>query len=147
MKVSLGSDHRGYELKEQLKKFLSEAGYEVNDEGTSSSSSADYPVYAEKVALRVSSGKSDKGILLCGSGFGMCMAANKVRGIRAAAVLRPEDAALTVRHNNTNILCLGADSVSFKEASSAAEKFLGAEFEGGRHARRVNQIKELEAKH
>lgn len=114
------------------------------DEGTYSEESSDYPLSSAKVARKVAGGIADKGVLFCGSGIGVCIAANKVQGIRAALVREPEDAKVTVMHNNANIICLGRDRTSPDEAEQIVVAFLGAVFEGGRHQRRVDQISSLE---
>ncbi|NLB34622.1 MAG: ribose 5-phosphate isomerase B [Elusimicrobia bacterium] len=144
MKIAVGSDHRGYPLKEELKRFLKDSNYEVIDQGTFSEESADYPIYAAKVARLVSKGEADKGVLCCGSGIGVSIAANKIKGVRAALVRTAEDAEITVKHNNSNVICLGRDRTSPEEAIKILKAFLDAEFEGGRHARRVEQISKLE---
>ncbi len=144
MKIAIGSDHRGFKLKEALKSSLESSGHEVCDFGAQSGDSVDYPKYAKKVSDAVSNGRVRKGILICGSGLGMCMAANKVKGIRAALAREPRDAEITVRHNNANIVCIGADYTGKKYAEEIVEKFLNSEFEGGRHNRRIEFMMKLE---
>ncbi len=144
MKIAIGSDHAGFENKEKLKKTLDELGVEYEDCGTNSIESVDYPVFAKKVAEKVASGEVEQGILVCGSGNGMQIAANKVRGIRAALAWNEETAKLARQHNDANILSLPARMVSDEEAAKIVKSFLNAEFEGGRHARRVEEISEME---
>lgn len=144
MKIAIGADHRGYGLKEEIKKFLEGEGHEVVDAGTDSNESVDYPVYARKVAGFIQNKEFKKGILVCASGIGVCIAANKFRGIRAANVMNEEGAELASSHNNANILCLGADFTGFEQAKKIVEKYLNTVFEGGRHQRRVDLIAEFE---
>ena len=146
MKIAIGSDHRGFKLKERITKYLISKGHEVSDEGTRSEGSSDYPVYAEKVGRRVAAGLSDKGVLVCGSGMGMCMAANKIKGVRSSLARNPDDARITVMHNDANVICLGSDGLPGEYAEKIIESFITAVFEGGRHARRVSQIGDLENK-
>ncbi len=142
-KISIGSDHRGYELKKHLIAYLQENGYEVKDRGCDSSQSCDYPDHAKKVAMDVQKGDY-LGILICGSGIGMSIAANKVKGVYAA-LARDEVAARTTRqHNNSNLLTLSADNTDEKTAEKIVDAFLGAEFEGGRHEKRFKKIVEIE---
>ncbi|MBS1764047.1 MAG: ribose 5-phosphate isomerase B [Bacteroidetes bacterium] len=138
-KIVIGSDHAGYEMKEKIKKAFS-ARYEFTDKGTFSADSVDYPDYAHQVALSVESGEFEKGILLCGSGNGVAMAANKHHGIRAALCWTPEIAELARQHNNANILCIPARFVDDKTAFEIVERFFEFVFEGGRHQRRVDKI-------
>lgn len=140
MKVHIGSDHAGFELKELLKKYLTEKKYEVTDHGCYSPDRADYPDYAHKVAESVLADKDSLGILLCGSGNGINMTANKHRGIRAALCWLPEIASLARQHNNANIMSLPARFIDYKTATQCADAFLSAVFEGGRHADRVHKI-------
>ncbi len=144
MKVSLGADHAGFELKEKIRKLLSEQGIEVADEGTHSTESVDYPDYARKVAERVASNGVQRGILVCGSGIGMAMAANKVHGIRAAHVTSEHEARMSREHNDANVLTLGARFLDDDTASRIVQTFLSTQFEGGRHQRRVEKITALE---
>lgn len=144
MTIIIGSDHRGFSLKEELINYLKEAGYEVVDVGPHGSDSVDYPLYAQKVAVAVEHNDSSKGILICGSGTGMCIAANKFNGIRAATVRDQESAEMSVKHNNANIICLGADFISVEQAKNIIDRFMNTDFEGGRHQRRIDMIKELE---
>ena len=138
--IALGADHAGFELKEAIKKQLAKQGVHVEDLGTHSSTSTDYPDYAHSVAHAVADGKADFGVLCCSTGIGMSMTANKVPGIRAALVVNEEMAALTRQHNNANVLCLGAKQTSPEMAARIIETFLDAHFEGGRHDRRVHKM-------
>jgi len=145
-RVAIGADHAGFEDKEKIKRQLEELGVEYEDVGTDSTESVDYPIYAQKVAERVASGAVEQGILVCGSGNGMQMAANKVRGIRAALAWNEETARLARQHNDANVLSVPARMISPEEAGKVVKSFLEAEFEGGRHARRVEEINDLENK-
>ena len=142
--IALGSDHGGYALKEEIKKYLTEQGVPFLDFGTDSEASCDYPVYAEKVCRSVLAGESEKGILCCGTGIGMSMAANKLRGIRCACCSDCFSAEMTRRHNDANVLSLGGRVVGAGLALKIVETFLDTEFEGGRHARRIAKVMELE---
>ncbi len=144
MKIVIGSDHAGYEDKEKVKRQLDEMGVEYEDVGTNSAESVDYPIYAQKVAEKVANGEAERGILVCGSGNGMQIAANKVRGIRAALAWNEETAALARQHNDANVLSVPARMISPEEVSKVIKSYLEAEFEGGRHARRVDEISEME---
>ena len=139
-KIALAADHAGYEFKDALASYLREKGYDVIDLGTNSSDSVDYPVYAKKLCSSVLSGECEKGILVCGTGIGMSIAANRHKGIRAALCTIPEYARLAREHNNANVLCLGARFVGFDEAVKITDVFLNTEFLGGRHQNRVNQL-------
>ena len=144
MKVVIGADHAGYEDKEKIKKQFDEMGIEYEDVGTNSTESVDYPVYAQKVAEKVANGEGELGILVCGSGNGMQIAANKIHGIRAALAWNEETARLARQHNNANVLSVPARMISFEEVSKVIKAFLEADFEGGRHARRVDEIRAME---
>lgn len=144
MKLALGADHGGYSLKELLKQHLQEQGYEIEDFGTYDTASCNYPVYAEKVARAVADGQAELGILVCGTGIGMSIAANKIKGIRAAAVSDCFAAQATREHNNSNILCLGERIVGPGLAMRIADTWLNAAFQGGRHQTRVDMISALE---
>ena len=144
MRVALGSDHAGYDLKEKVKGFLNGMGIEVLDVGTLSADSVDYPDFAQKVAVQVRDGKLDRGILTCGTGVGVCIAANKVRGIRAALASDPEIVRLSRQHNDANILCLAGRFTETAKAQELVKIWLDTEFEGGRHQRRLEKIQELE---
>lgn len=144
MKVAIGSDHAGFEDKERVKKQLEELGVEYEDVGTDSTEPTDYPIYAAKVAERVASGAVEQGLLICGSGNGMQIAANKVRGVRAALAWNEETARLARQHNDANVLSVPARMISPEEISKVIKSYLDATFEGGRHQRRVEEISELE---
>ncbi len=144
MRVALGADHAGFELKNALKRVLDELGIIYDDLGTSSSESVDYPDYAEAVGNGVAEGRFDRGILVCGSGIGMSIAANKVRGVRAAVVTEVESAKLSRQHNDANVIALGARLTSAADAAEIIRTFLTTEFQGGRHAERVEKIHDLE---
>jgi len=144
MKIAIGSDHAGYEDKERVKKQLDELGYEYEDVGTNSTESTDYPIYAAKVAEKVASGEVQQGLLICGSGNGMQIAANKIHGVRAALAWNEETARLARQHNDANVLSVPARMISPEAVAKVVKSYLEAEFEGGRHARRVDEISELE---
>lgn len=147
MKISIGSDHAGFELKEKMKKFIEELGHEYVDFGTNSNESVDYPDFALKVAESVASKESDRGILICGAGIGMSMAANKVPGIRAALCTDPEMARLSREHNNANILTFGARLMDEDTVKEIVRVFLTTDFAEDRHLRRIDKIKEIERKY
>ena len=140
MRIALGADHRGFALKEDLRRWLNEHGEEVTDFGTSTAESVDYPDYAFKVAGAVARRRADRGILVCSTGIGMSIAANKARGVRAALVDSVKLARLSREHNDSNVLCLGADHVSSAAARRIVGVWLRTEFAGGRHARRLAKI-------
>lgn len=142
--IAIGSDHGGYELKEQLLQFLEENGYETEDCGTFSGESVDYPDIAEKVAKVVLAGDAERGILICGTGIGICIAANKINGIRAAHCTDPYSARMAREHNNANIIALGGRITGTELAIEILCAYLDAEFQGGRHQRRVDKITALE---
>ena len=144
MKIAIGSDHGGFSVKEIAKPHLEKLCYEVIDFGTNTPDSCHYPIYAEKVARAVAAGEVDRGILICGTGIGMSIAANKIPGIRAAAVSDCFTAKATRQHNDSNILCLGERTVGPGLALLLMETFLTTEFEGGRHQTRVDMISALE---
>ncbi|NLY30815.1 MAG: ribose 5-phosphate isomerase B [Firmicutes bacterium] len=146
MMLAIGSDHAAYEFKEAIKAYLDEKGIEYKDFGCFSNERTDYPMYGEKVAKAVASGECDKGILFCGTGVGMSLAANKVKGIRAVVCTDCYTAALSRRHNDANILALGARVVGLDLAKMIIDTWLTAEFEGGRHADRVAMISDIEAR-
>ncbi len=146
MKVVIGSDHAGYSLKEAIKKHLEAAGHEVMDKGTNDTSSCHYPIYAEAVANAIVSGEAERGILVCGTGIGMSIAANKVKGIRAAAVSDCFTAEATRMHNDTHIMCLGERTVGPGLAFKLVDTFLNTPFEGGRHQTRVDMMMAIEEK-
>lgn len=144
MRIAIGSDHAGFHLKEAVKAKLTEEGVDVVDMGTTSDASVDYPDYAQAVAQRVVSGQSDRGILVCGTGIGMAIAANKVKGIRAASVTDLESARLSRSHNDANILALGERVTSTDQALQIVQTFLDTPFSGGRHQRRLDKIRAIE---
>ncbi len=146
MKIALGSDHRGFDAKEKIKTQLSARGYEVLDCGTDSTSSSDYPDAAYPTCKAVTGGDASLGILLCGSGIGMSITANKVRGIRAALCHDELTAEMSRRHNDANVLCLPADLIGEELIRRIVEVWLKSGFEGGRHERRVRKIGEMEAR-
>jgi len=146
MKIGIGNDHSALELKAEIISFLKEKGHEVVDYGTNSSESCDYPVYGEIVARAVAAGEVEQGILICGTGLGISLAANKVKGIRAAVCSEPFTAKMARVHNNCNILAFGARVVGAELAKMIVETWLDAEFEGGRHQRRVDLITAIEEK-
>jgi len=146
MKIAIGADHAVFALKEQIRQKLQQEGHQVTDAGTSSLESTDYPDYAEAVAAQVALGQAERGILVCSTGVGMSIAANKVDGIRAALAVNPEEVALVRSHNDANILAVGAKFTTAAEADHMVDVFLATPFEGGRHARRVAKITALEAK-
>ena len=143
MKIAIGCDHGGYALKLAVKKHLEEKGYEVVDYGCHSTESVDYPVYGEKVGRAVAGGECDLGVLICGTGIGISLAANRVKGVRAAVCSEPYSAEMTRRHNNANIIAFGARVVGEGTAMTIVDAFLGAQFEGGRHARRVDMLEAI----
>lgn len=145
MRVAIGSDHAGFALKEEVKEYLGRAGVDLEDEGTVSRDSVDYPDYAEKVAIEVRDGKVDRGILMCGTGIGVCIAANKIHGIRAATAWDLEIARLSRLHNDANVLCLPGRYMDPALAIEIVKVWLATPFEGGRHQRRVDKISALEA--
>jgi ribose 5-phosphate isomerase B len=140
MKISIGNDHAGYDYKEAIKANLIAAGHEVTDHGTHGLDSVDYPDFAHPLATSVESGNTDLGILICGSGNGVCMTANKHQGIRAALCWNVELGALARQHNNANVLCLPARFISLDLAQEITDTFISTDFEGGRHENRVNKI-------
>lgn len=140
LRVAVGSDHAGYRLKEELKAFLAAEGYEVGDFGTASEESVDYPDYALAVARSVAKREYDRGLLICGTGIGMSIVANKVRGVRAALTAEPLSARLARQHNDANVICLGARIIGPDLAQECLRVFLTSDFQGGRHRRRVDKI-------
>ena len=142
--IALGSDHGGFALKEEIKKHLTERGIPFTDYGTDSEASCDYPVYAALVTKAVASGEAEKGIVICGTGIGISIAANKVKGIRAALCGDCYSAEMTRRHNDANILAMGARVTGSGLALKIVDTFLNTAFEGGRHAKRIALIAALE---
>ena len=146
MKIAIGCDHGGIVLKPAVIKALTELGAEVVDLGTYDESSVDYPVYGLKVAEAVASGDCDAGVLMCGTGIGISISANKVKGIRAAVVTNEFMAEMTKRHNNANIIALGGRVITPEQAESIVKAWFTAEYEGGRHQRRLDMIADIEGK-
>ena len=144
-KIAIGADHGGFTLKGHLQKYLNSQGYQATDFGTNSSEPCDYPTFAYRVAKAVSDGKAEAGILICKSGNGMAMVANKLPNVRAAICFDKDVAALSRQHNDANILVLGSEHL-FDEPETIVREWLGAKFEGGRHKRRVDQIIKMEKK-
>jgi len=143
-KIAIAADHAGYEEKERIKKTLDELGVEYNDFGTVSSDSVDYPDYARKVGEAVAKGEFDQGLLVCGSGTGMAIAANKVRGVRAAVAWNEETARLARQHNDANVLSIGARTTPEGEIPKIINAWFTTDFEAGRHQKRVDKIAEIE---
>ncbi|OUP06714.1 ribose 5-phosphate isomerase B [Collinsella sp. An2] len=144
MRVAIAADHGGFEQKELLKAYISELGHEVEDFGTTSEESVDYPDYALPVAQAVSTGKADRGVLVCGTGIGMALTADKVAGVRASSITSPQFAELFRQHNNGNVVCLSGRFVDLDVNKEIVKVFLETEFEGGRHAQRVAKINALD---
>lgn len=144
MRIAIGTDHRGFAIRAKVIELVRRLGHEAIDVGTFSPDAVDYPDIAADVALKVSHGEADRGILVCGTGLGMCIAANKVPGVRAAPCHDDITAELSRRHNDSNVLCLSADLLGERLIDRMIEIWLTAKFEGGRHARRVDKITELE---
>lgn len=145
MKIALGADHAGFELKEKIRQHLVDKGMQVDDRGTHSTESVDYPDFAFAVAEQVAARKSDLGILVCGAGIGMSITANKIAGIRAANVHSEVEAQLSREHNNANVLALGARLLDEAAALTIVDRWLNTNFAGGRHNRRIEKISEIEA--
>lgn len=143
-RIALGADHAGFHVKETIKNFLKNSGYPVDDVGTWSEESVDYPDYARAVAEKVAAGEDQLGILACGTGIGMAITANKVPGIRAAVAHDPMTARLGREHNDANVLTLGGRVVDDARAIEIVRNFLGAQFAAGRHQRRIDKIRELD---
>ena len=140
MKIAFGCDHSAVELKNEIIKFVEDLGYTAVDFGTNTSESVHYPVYAKKVGEAINSNQCDCGILVCGTGIGMSIAANKIKGIRAVVCSEPYSAKLSKEHNDSNVLCFGARVVGSEMAKMIVETWFGAGFQGGRHAERVNMF-------
>jgi ribose 5-phosphate isomerase B len=146
MKIVMGSDHRGYAVKQRLAGALAKLGHEIRDLGVDTGDgAADYPDFAIPVSEAVAKGEADRGILVCGTGFGMCIAANKVAGIRAVSCRDPIEAEMSRRHNNANVLCMSADFLGQELIERLVQVWLATDFEGGRHQRRVDKISRYEA--
>jgi ribose 5-phosphate isomerase B len=144
MRIAIGSDHRGWQVKARLVKTLQDAGHEVFDLGTNSADSVDYPDIASAVSARVSAGEVERGILICGTGIGMSISANKFPGVRAATCQDAFVAEMSRRHNDVNVLCLGGDLLGERLVDDLVGIWLKTEFEGGRHGRRIDKIGQLE---
>ena len=144
MKLAIGNDHVAVEMKKEIKEYLEEKGYEVINVGTDSSERFNYPVSGYKVARMVADGEVDGGILICGTGVGISLSANKVHGIRACVCSDPYTAKLSKQHNNTNIIAFGARVIGVETAKMIVDEWLNAKYEGGRHQVRIDQIKEIE---
>lgn len=140
MKISVGADHAGFELKEHIKKYLEKKGYEIIDEGTNSLESVDYPDFGKAVGQRVANKEAEYGVVVCGSGIGISIAANKVNGIRCARVDEPLSARLSRLHNDANVIALGGRLIGPTMAEEIIEEFLNTEFEGGRHSKRICKL-------
>lgn len=140
LRIAIGADHAGYTYKEELKTWLTRQGYTVTDFGTHSAESADYPDFAHPVAEAVETGQAERGVLVCGSGQGVCITANKHKGVRAALVWQPDLAVLSRQHNNANVICLPERFISLDDARACVRLFLETGFDGGRHNRRVDKI-------
>lgn len=144
MKIAIGNDHTALEMKAAIKAHLEEKGYEVLDLGANSTDSCDYPVYGEKVGRAVVDGEADLGIAICGTGVGISLAANKVKGVRACVCSEPYTAKLSRMHNDSNVLAFGARVVGVELAKMIVDEWLNASFEGGRHQRRVDMLMDIE---
>jgi len=143
MIIAIGNDHGAVEMKFEIAKYLTELGYEVKNYGTDTTESCDYPIYGERVARAVADKEADLGIAICGTGVGISLAANRVKGIRAVVCSEPYSAELSRRHNNTNVLCFGARVIGPELAKLIVKSWLNAEFEGGRHEKRVAMLDDI----
>ena len=143
MKIAIGCDHAGYELKEKVKARMAAAGNEMIDVGTDSTESVDYPKYGHAVGRAVASGEAERGIAICGSGIGISIACNKVPGVRAALCTSTEMAEMCRRHNNANVICMGARMISEELAYAMIHTWMTTEFEGGKHERRINELDDI----
>lgn len=141
--LAIACDHAGVTYKKDLIDYLTQKGYTCVNLGTDTEDSVDYPIYADAVCKKITNGEADLGILICGTGIGMSIAANKHKGIRAGLCTDPESASLTRQHNNANILCMGARILSFDKVIKITDAFLSAEFLGGRHQRRVDMLEQI----
>ena len=147
MKIAIGNDHAATDMKNEIMQHLKDRGCEVINVGTDGHESVDYPDYAKKVCDKVLSGEADLGIAICGTGVGISIACNKVKGIRAVCCSEPFSAKLSRQHNNSNVLCFGARVIGPELAKMIVDEFFGAEFQGGRHAMRVDMISDIEKKY
>ncbi|MBQ0018012.1 MAG: ribose 5-phosphate isomerase B [Clostridiales bacterium] len=143
MKIVIGCDHAAYELKEEVKQKLLNEGHEILDVGTDSAESVDYPIYGHAVGRAVADGEAERGIAICGSGIGISIACNKVPGIRAALCTSVEMAEMCRRHNNANVICMGARMISKELAFDMIDTWMTTEFEGGKHERRINMLDDI----
>lgn len=143
-RIAIGSDHAGFEAKEQAKREIEHLGLEVEDKGTNSLQSVDYPDFGAAVGRAVAAGEVDRGVVICGSGIGISIAANKVPGVRAALCWNEETAKLARQHNDANVLCIGARFIPADEAARMIRVFMETEFDGGRHAERVEKLTKLD---
>lgn len=146
MKIGIGNDHAALDMKLEIKEYIEAMGHEVVDYGTYTKDSCDYPLYGEKVGNAVASGEVDLGVLICGTGIGISLAANKVKGIRAAVCSEPFSAKMAREHNNANIIAFGARVIGIEIAKMIVDNFLNTEFAGGRHQRRVDLLMDIENK-
>ena len=144
MKIAIGNDHVAVEMKNHITKYLEEKGHEIVNFGTDSTDRCDYPVYGKRVAEAVASGECERGILICGTGIGISLAANKVKGIRAAVCSESYSAKLTRQHNDANIIAFGARVIGIATAEMIVDEFINTEYEGGRHQRRIDMITAIE---
>ena len=144
MKIAIASDHRGFQMKSRLQQAVKSLGIDVDDLGPESADSVDYPDYAARVAASVAAGEHDRGILICGTGIGMCITANKFPGVRAAPCHDTVTAEYSRLHNDANLICLSANQLSDQLAEQVVQIWLSADFEGGRHARRIEKIADIE---
>ncbi|WP_457639209.1 ribose 5-phosphate isomerase B [Persephonella sp.] len=144
MKVAVGSDHAGFEYKELIKKHLQEKGFQVIDKGTYSKESVDYPLFGEAVGKAVASGEADRGVVICGTGIGISIAANKIKGVRAALCTNEYMARMARKHNDANVLAFGARVLGTDVVLGIVDEFFSTEFEGGRHERRVSLLSKIE---
>jgi ribose 5-phosphate isomerase B len=145
MRIAVGSDHAGYELKQRVRPVLEAAGHEVTDVGTDSEDSADYPLYAAQAAKLVAAGDADRAVIVCGSGVGVSIVANKIDGVRAVNAHDATEAEMSRRHNDANVLALAGRRLDSEDAGAIVERFLATEFEGGRHLPRIEQLAAIEA--
>ncbi|MCD8121196.1 MAG: ribose 5-phosphate isomerase B [Clostridiales bacterium] len=144
MKIAMGNDHSAVDMKNAIKAYVEQKGYEVIDFGTNTTESCDYPVYGEKVGRAVAAGEADYGIAICGTGIGIGIAASKVKGTRVCTCSEPYSARLSRQHNNTNVLTFGARVIGEEMAKMIVDEWLDNEYQGGRHQRRVDQVMEIE---
>ena len=144
MKLAIGNDHAAYDMKLEIKSYLESKGHEVVDFGTHSTQSCNYPEFGEAVGRAVANGEVEGGVLICGTGIGISISANKVKGVRAAVCSEPVSAALTKKHNNANIIAFGARIVGIEMAKAIVDAWLDAEYEGGRHQKRIDMISAIE---